>query len=420
MNGLYTNRSASKDFAYNAFVRYGRSCDVLIASAFFSADDTIIDLLERGCRVQLVVRLGAGTSAEHLKKVLGRPGVQVRYFTDQSFHPKLYIFGSACALVGSANLTRPGMTTNQEVVVALGSDDPRFDELVRLFGAYWDEAKVLTEEILARFAEIIRRNTAQPDHSVDSAVMDALGRHAFANIERGLAKPRRREEFLDAYRRRYQSFRDAYDVVYRVYSSVNKRITAPTFPLRIEIDQWFSFIREVHALGDSYHSAPLLTGPEQETKIHGLVEEFIARGWEWLTKTVVPQSYPRITSALGNASAIATATEDQLYQALLCVHAFDYRFHFFNGGHPTMRLRFIEDNGVARIKLTLTHLLHGEPSDHVVRIADCIFDARYQLHHFGEMCVQETYGWVNNEDVPICNGRTLKSLRWLGFNVHAQ
>jgi hypothetical protein len=35
------------------------------------------------------------------------------------------------------------------------------------------------------------------------------------------------------------------------------------------------------------------------------------------------------------------------------------------------------------------------------------------------MCVQETYGWVNDEDVPICDGRTLKSLQWLGFNVPA-
>ena len=419
MDGLYTNRSANKDFAYNAFARYGRSCDVLIASAFFSAADTIIDLLGRGCRVQLLVRLGAATSAEHLKRVLGKPGVQVRYFTDHSFHSKLYIFGAACALVGSANLTASGMTTNQEVVVALGPDDPRFDELVQLFGAYWDEAKVLTEEVLTRFAEVVRRNSAQPDDRVDSAVMEALGRHAFTNIERGLPKPGRRQEFLDAYRRRYQSFRDAYDVAYRVYRSVGKRITAPTFPLRIEIDQWFSFIREVYAVGDSYHYAPQLTGPEQETRIHGLVEEFIAQGWEWLTDTVVPQSYPRITSALGSASAIATATEDELYQALLCVHAFHDRFRFYDGGHPTMRLRFIEDNGLARIKSTLAYLLHGQSSEYVVRMADCIFDAKYQLQHFGEMCVQETFGWVNNEDVPICNGRTLKSLRWLGFKVNA-
>lgn len=419
MDGLYTNRSVTKDFAYNAFARYGRACDVLIASAFFSAADTIIKLLAQGCRVQMVVRLGAATSAEHLKRIVGKPGVQVRYFTDQSFHPKLYIFGAACALVGSANLTGSGLTSNQEVIVALGPDDPRFDELVRLFGAYWDEAKVVTDEVLRQFADTIRRNTAQPDNRVDAAVIDELGRRAFTNIERGLPKPGRRQEFLDGYRRRYQSFRDAYDVVSRIYSSVGKRITVASFPLRIEIDQWFSFIREVYAVGDTYHSAPLLTGQEQEKRIHDLVEEFITRGWGWLTDTVVPRSYPRITAALGSASAIASATEDETYEALLCVHAFHDRFRFYDGGHPTMRRQFIEDNGLDRIKSTLTYLLHGQPSDHVVRMADCIFGAQYQLQHFGEMCVQETYGWVNREDVPIRNGRTLKSLRWLGFNVHA-
>src|SRR5690348_578620 len=112
MDGLYTNRAANRDFAYNAFTRYGRSCDVLIASAFFSASEIILDLLQRGCRVQLVVRLGAGTSAEHLRTIISKNGVQVRYFTDQSFHPKLYIFGAACALIGSANLTASGMRTN--------------------------------------------------------------------------------------------------------------------------------------------------------------------------------------------------------------------------------------------------------------------------------------------------------------------
>src|SRR3990172_7124577 len=105
MDGLYTNRSTNRDFAYNAFARYGQSCDVLIASAFFSSADTIIGLLERGCQVQLIVRLAAATSPSELKNILRKPGVQIRYFTDQSFHPKLYIFGAACALVGSANLT---------------------------------------------------------------------------------------------------------------------------------------------------------------------------------------------------------------------------------------------------------------------------------------------------------------------------
>jgi len=418
MDGLYTNRSTNRDFAYNAFSRYGQSCDVLIASAFFSSADTIIGLLERGCQVQLIVRLAAATSPSELKNILRKPGVQIRYFTDQSFHPKLYIFGAACALVGSANLTRAGLTNNQEVVVALKADDPRFDELVRLFTAFWDEAQVLTVEVLDRFAEIVRRNATKPDLDVDSAVRDALGRHAFKNVERGLPKPGRRQEFLDGYRRRYQSFRDTYDVVYRIYRSVGRRITPPDFPLRIEVDQWFSFIREGYAGGDSYHSAPFRSGQEQETLICRLVEEYIAEGREWLTGTVVPRSYPLITSTFRSASTIEAATEDQIYEALLCVHAFHDRFRFYDGGGPTMRVRFIEDNGIARIKSTLTHLLHGHPSDHVVRMADCISDPNYRLQHFGEMCVQETYGWVNNEDVPICNGRTLKSLRWLGFKVN--
>ena len=84
-----------------------------------------------------------------------------------------------------------------------------------------------------------------------------------------------------------------------------------------------------------------------------------------------------------------------------------------------MRARFISDNGIPKIKAVLTHLIHGEPNDYVLRMADCIFEEQYQLQHFGEMCIQETYGWLNQEDVPICNGRTLKSLRWLGFNVQA-
>ena len=55
------------------------------------------------------------------------------------------------------------------------------------------------------------------------------------------------------------------------------------------------------------------------------------------------------------------------------------------GGYPTMRFQFIHDNGIPRIKSTLTHLLHGGPSDHVVRMADCIFDPKYQLQHFGDV-----------------------------------
>jgi hypothetical protein len=47
----------------------------------------------------------------------------------------------------------------------------------------------------------------------------------------------------------------------------------------------------------------------------------------------------------------------------------------------------------------------------------CIFDPQYKLNHFGRSAVQELLGWINAEDLPICNNRTLRSLRWLGFDV---
>jgi hypothetical protein len=75
---------------------------------------------------------------------------------------------------------------------------------------------------------------------------------------------------------------------------------------------------------------------------------------------------------------------------------------------------FIEDNGLERIKKTLKYLLFGE-GEFAQRIADCIFDPEYKLIHFGESCIQETYGWVNNSDTPICTQRPLMSMQWLGF-----
>jgi hypothetical protein len=131
--------------------------------------------------------------------------------------------------------------------------------------------------------------------------------------------------------------------------------------------------------------------------------------------TVLPTHHNWARERAGNRSS----NRGSIYQSLLCIHVFNDRFRFYDGDHPTMRRQFIGDNGVARIKETLTHLLHGQSSDYVARMSDCIFDPKYQLQHFGEMCIQETYGWVNGDDVPICNGRTLKSLRWLGFNMHA-
>ena len=64
----------------------------------------------------------------------------------------------------------------------------------------------------------------------------------------------------------------------------------------------------------------------------------------------------------------------------------------------------------------MTYLLFGS-DDYVERMGRCIFDPQFHLHEFGRSAVQEVLGWVNRENIPICNNRTLRALRYLGFDV---
>jgi len=134
MDNLYTNRNSKKDFVQNGlYENVKEGMDVFIASAFFTEFDVIQMLLENKCHIRIVVRLGFPTSPAALGKLLNKSNIEARFYTSHSFHPKIYIFGDKSVLVGSANLTRSAILTNQEVMVGLPSDDPRFDELSQLF-----------------------------------------------------------------------------------------------------------------------------------------------------------------------------------------------------------------------------------------------------------------------------------------------
>jgi len=92
-----------------------------------------------------------------LKDLLGREGIQIRFVNDRSFHPKLYIFGGTCAIVGSSNLTDAALMTNQEVNVLIDPEDDRYSDLISLFVVWWDQSKVFDEERLREYADIYNR-----------------------------------------------------------------------------------------------------------------------------------------------------------------------------------------------------------------------------------------------------------------------
>ncbi|MEF1226841.1 phospholipase D-like domain-containing protein, partial [Vibrio fortis] len=181
---LYTNRTSKNDFIKHGIIQHVEDgMDLFIASAFFTESDVVDDLLAKGCHLRIVVRLGFPTSPTALGKLLNHKNVEARFFTSNSFHPKLYIFGDKTILLGSANLTRSAILTNQEVMVGIDSEDHRFSELQELFGDYWDEAEVLTQDAIKKYQSIYNRFSQANKLLIDleNTVTETMGDVNFSN-----------------------------------------------------------------------------------------------------------------------------------------------------------------------------------------------------------------------------------------------
>jgi hypothetical protein len=195
-------------------------------------------------------------------------------------------------------------------------------------------------------------------------------------------------------------------------SNGERKILDVKFPLRIEIDQFLSWIRETKAVGDSYQNVPIRQGRELEKFVIKNLKEFLSVDYKDIIG-VATLRYPFLNEAFLSEDKINLLTESELLKALSFVYAFSSRARYY-GGLEKMLKAFIEDNSVSNIKKTINYLLFGS-GNYAERIVNCILDTKYQLAHFKTSCIEETFGWVNKEEVPICNERTKKSMQWLGF-----
>jgi hypothetical protein len=83
---VFANRSTRGDFVLNEIEKRGvQDCEVFIAVAFFTQSEVVIRLLEKGCKVRLIVRLGFPTSPRAIDAVKNK--VDLRVYSSMSFHP---------------------------------------------------------------------------------------------------------------------------------------------------------------------------------------------------------------------------------------------------------------------------------------------------------------------------------------------
>ena len=411
---VFANRTGS-DTLRRAFHDLANGVSsVRLASPFFSYAKAIEGLAQRAS-VYLVVRLGPATSARELGKVLEMTTAQVRYFTSSHFHTKLYLFGTKVALVGSANLTDAGMQSNREATVTISGSGPDFEELSALYESYWNEAHVLDADRLDRYAAICREHPrARRDDELTQALVGEFGLVLpSGGIQTGVQSPSKEKLYLEDYRRGYQLFEAAFRELRDVYEAADIR-RAPELPLRIEIDQFINYVRDLHCGGDTYETAPLREPEDRKRFAAGLLEAWRTADWPYMHETIIP-NYRIVVDRLGSPRTINDATGEELLEALEVCHAFKGRFRHFRGGLPTLRKDFLAQPH-ERIRRSLLHLIHS-PEPYIDRMGALIFDSHFKLRECGSSVIQELLGWVNQDEVPICNRRTRMVLRFIGHDV---
>lgn len=311
MQDLFTNRSSKGDFVQNGInssVQDGM--DIFIASAFFTEFDVINMLIEKNCHIRIVVRLGFPTSPYALEKLLNNNNIEARFYTSHSFHPKMYIFGDKSVLVGSANLTRSAIQTNQEVMVGLPSEDSRFEELTLLFSEYWDEAEVLNEDSIESYRTIYNkfRKASELVNELDDEVIATLGDKNFSNVNRGKKKTTKKSIFLDTYRKSYQESVSAFRKVEEQYSLKPRKVSEDDIPLRLEIDSFFSFVRDCHAVQELWRQQPVGWDDSKKLVLNSLIDEWLATEWKHFEERIVPENYPLISRVFNSPESINSSS----------------------------------------------------------------------------------------------------------------
>ena len=419
MSSVFANRTERRDFIVNEFERLAiEESDVYIATAFFTESDVVRRLVDKRCKVHLVVRLGFPTDPDAIARAMGLAHVQLRVYTGTGFHPKLYLFEDA-ALVGSANLTLQAITTNQEVMVSIDAQDDRFSELVTVFDEYWRGARVPTSQQLKdyrQFYAACQRHAAAIDQ-VERQVLERLGDHSPANIQRGQKKESKQSVFLESFRRNYQEALAAFEILQRTYRDTGyRKVNESVIPLRLEIDSFISFVRERHIEGESWRQAPLRTPSEQDVLIRGLIDEWRETYWKHFEEDIVRRNFPLLQAVFQSKESVMSADDDLLVDALGSLHSFYERLRFFEGGFASLKREFLAANDSRRVRLSLAHLVFGD-GEVEARMADLVFDPSWKLQQFGRSNVQELVGWCNREARPVVNGRTTMVLRYFGSRV---
>lgn len=173
--------------------------NLLVATAFFSNSDFLIKNINNFASLKLIVRLNHGTSPEALKKIMDLKSnkIEIRFFTSEEFHPKMYIFNKEVAFIGSSNMTNKGFRINQEINISI-DDHGIIDSLYEQFHKYWVQANRLTGMVLQSFNEIINDPKNKNETSFNE-IFNLLGKIEYKRVIKNSNQKKHKNEDFSGY-----------------------------------------------------------------------------------------------------------------------------------------------------------------------------------------------------------------------------
>lgn len=414
MRQLFSNRPAGKDFSINFFHWNARGVkSAQLACPFFTNTEPLKILRDAGCsKIQLLVRLCEVTNPDALAEVQSLEGVNVRFFTAPSFHAKFYILGNV-ALVGSANLTGGGMMSNRELSVTVSSGEEAFDYIPMQFDELWNSASVFTVDALKKFRAW--RENHNPQHSPP---IDGIEPSKPANINVSTQKPDKTRSYLESFRALYvENLIPAYNLVKRIYDEAGQR--HPVFEgysQSYEYDRFLFWVRGF-TTDEQLGQQPIREGAELQNFIRARVSDWLALDEEEMYIDLERiERIDKLQFTFADKTRLQKIEMDEIADLLQASAAFVEMLRFTKGGLPKHIEAFKKGNSINMIRSSLYHLAYGQ-GDYVQRVYDCIYSPEFKLSHWGRNCTLELFGWINQDGAPPFNGRIMKALRYLGFDV---
>ena len=394
------------------------------AVPFFTAHKKLLEMLENGCQIKLIVRLGYPTSPQSLAALFNKKYqhlIQIRFFTSHHFHSKLYLFDEDKALVGSANLTDSALFSNQEIILELDQNNAaEVFELSELFDAYWEQAAPLDEKQLSIYEKIYYALPALEMSKDVESIEKALGKVEFNNIKRDEIKRDKKQKLNEEFAKKYQLTVGVFNQMLNLYTFSYKPLYLDKLPARLEFDEFFHFVRSHYATGDSWkHRNQNHAFYEPELKMildewrQNVVQTENAHGEHLYLRA--HEVYPKFQAFLGSPDIIQAVEIKQLLQFLvLGVNSMGARIRYYKNVESFVA-KLLIDNDEEHIKSGLIYLLYGQ--DEVKYRMVELIEGNRRIIGFGRSAITEILGWLNQDELPIINEKITKVMSYFGYDV---